>query len=76
MVSVTLTIEDEVLEVLQTLAEMKNTTVEEVLRDMVIEDLQRIKERMKDPIIGCLDSGTGDIARRDEDILRDEWQPD
>jgi len=73
---VTLTIDGEALEVLQTLAEMNNTTVEEVLRSMVIEDVQRIKERMDDPIIGFLDSGTGDIARRDEDILRDEWQPD
>jgi len=76
MVTVTVTVESDVMEVLQTLAEMKHTTVEEILRGMVIEDLQRIQERMKDPIIGFLDSGTGDIARRDEDILRDEWQPD
>jgi hypothetical protein len=79
VVRVTLTIEDEVLEVLQTLAEMGNTTIEEVLRDMVIEDLQRIKERINDPLVGALGEFGGaesDVASRVDDIIRDEWQPD
>ena len=79
MVSVTLTIEGEVLEVLQTLAEMSNTTIEEVLRDMVIEDLQRIRERINDPLVGALGEfgdAEGDAASRADDIIRDEWQPD
>jgi hypothetical protein len=71
-----LNVEDEMAEVLRMRAETQNTIIEDVLRSMVVEDLQRIKERMNDPIIGFLDSGTGDIAQRDEDILRDEWHPD
>ena len=42
MVSVTLNVDDELVEVLRELALMQNTTIEDVLRGMVVEDLQRI----------------------------------
>lgn len=78
MVTITIDveIEEEVMEVLQAMAVMQKITVEEVLRGMVAENLQRIKERMNDPIIGMINSGRSDISEHDEDILQAGWRPD
>lgn len=76
MADVTVTIDDDVLEVLKELAEYRNQTLEEYLRGMLLDDIERIKERMNDPIVGAFSSKTGDISERAEEILREEWNPD
>jgi len=41
-----------------------------------LKDIDGIKRRKNDPIIGIIDSGQTDISERDEEILRAEWRPD
>lgn len=69
MVRVTVEVDEEVYEVLETLAEMQGGTVSDVLHNMVVEDLDRIKARLNDPIIGMFDSGRTDVSERDADIM-------
>jgi hypothetical protein len=81
MVSVTVQIEEDVHDVLQEIAEMKGISIEDVLRTMLIEDLDRIKRRMHDPIIGALGAfvqgkGITDVASHADDIIASEWGPD
>ena len=76
MVDVTVSIDEDVLEVLKELADYRKQTLEEYLRGMLLEDIERIKKRMNDPIIGAFSSREGDISERDEEILREEWNPD
>jgi hypothetical protein len=81
MVQVTVEVDQDVYEVLETLAEMQGGTVSDVLRNMVVDDLERIKRRLKDPIVGGLgpflkDNVEQDIASRADDIIASEWEPD
>jgi hypothetical protein len=76
MADFTLSIDEDILDVLEAMAKLRNITVAEVLRDMLAQTLDQVKMRMNDPIIGMFDSGQSDISERAEDILRDEWQPD
>jgi hypothetical protein len=76
MVSVTVQIDEDVHEVLQEIADMKEISIEEVLRTMLVEDLARIKRRMNDPIIGMFSSGRSDVSEHDEDIMYENWKPD
>jgi hypothetical protein len=82
MLDVTVSVDEEVYEVLKVLAELEKRTVEEVLRGMLLETLDEIKARMNDPLIGALDpylpddGSQTDIASRADDIIRDEWEPD
>ena len=76
MADFTVTIDEDIIDVLEAMAKLRGVTVEKVLSDMLVENLERIKARMNDPIIGMFESGEGDISERVEDILRDEWHPD
>lgn len=79
MADFTVAIDDEVLEVLKTIAEHRNLKVEDILREMVMEDIEGIKRRRRSPITGML-SKYGDVeedvASRADDIIHNEWQPD
>jgi hypothetical protein len=76
MADVTVSIDEDVLEVLKELAAHRGQTLEDYLRGMLLEDIARIKQRMNDPIIGSFRSGAGDISERDEEIIYQEWEPD
>jgi hypothetical protein len=79
MVTVSVSIDEDVLEVLKTLAEMQGISVEEVLQERVMADISRIKARMNDPLIGALSDfsqGDNDVASIADDIIRDERKPD
>jgi hypothetical protein len=76
MFSVTVEVDKDVYDVLKTIAEIKGVSVGDVLRDMVTEDLERIKRRMNDPIIGMFSSGRSDVSENDEDIMYGNWKPD
>jgi len=76
MADFTISVDEEVLEVLMTVAKYRKVKVEDLLREIVLEDIEGIKRRMNDPIIGIIDSGQTDISERDEEILRSEWRPD
>jgi hypothetical protein len=81
MVSVTVQIDEDFHAVLQEIANMKGISIEEALQTMLVEDLQRIKRRMNDPIIGALDpfvkgKGVTDVSSHADDIIASEWEPD
>jgi hypothetical protein len=76
MIEVTVAVDEAVMEVLQTLADIKGISVADVLSGMVLEDIERIKNRLNDPMIGLFHSGRGDLSERDEEILRENWHPD
>jgi hypothetical protein len=76
MVEFTVSIDDNVLEVLEILAHLKGVTVEEYLRGMLLEDIARIQRRLNDPMVGAISSGRSDVSERDEEILYNEWEPD
>jgi len=76
MANMTITIDDETLDALKKLAEMRGISVEALLEERIAEDLARIKLRLKDPIVGLFDSGESDLSERGEEILRTEWHPD
>jgi hypothetical protein len=78
MVSVTVSIDEDVLGVLKAMAKLQDVTVEEVLRGMVAQSIEELRERMNDPLIGALDEfdGAGDnVASCADDIIRSGWQP-
>jgi hypothetical protein len=76
MADFTVTVDEDIIDVLKAMAKLKGITVEQVLSDMLTQTLEQIKARMNDPIIGMFESGEGDISERVEDILRNEWRPD
>jgi hypothetical protein len=76
VVELSISIDDEVLEVLETLARLKGVTIEEYLCGRLLDDIARIRRRLHDPIIGAISSGRSDVSEHDEDILFSEWEPD
>jgi hypothetical protein len=76
MATINVTIDDDLLEVIEDLAKAREITVEEVLKDVIAGQLGRMRARMKDPMIGLFDSAEPDLSERDEEILRAEWKPD
>jgi hypothetical protein len=74
MVSITVSIEEEVLEVLRTLADHRGVPPEDILREMLVGQLSDLKARMADPVIGVLHSGRSDLSERYEEFLLEEWK--
>lgn len=73
-----ISVDEDVAEILKIIAEHQKVAIEDFLREMLLEDIERIKQRMHDPIIGALGGfGTAedDVAERADDILHEEWQP-
>ncbi len=79
MADFVISIDDKMLPVLKQIADSKGLTLEDYLRGMLLEDIERIRERMNDPIIGLLadyNTGEDNVSERADDILHEEWQPD
>jgi len=79
MVDFTISVDEDVLETLRTIAEYRNVRIEDILCEMVLADIEGIKRRQHSPLVGLLDKYgdvEDDVASRADDILRSEWQPD
>jgi len=79
MADFTISVDEDVLETLKIIADYRKVSVEDVLREMVLDDIEGIKRRQHSPLIGILDKYgdvEDDVASRADDILQKEWQPD
>ena len=76
MVNLTISVDEDLHGVLKAMAKLRDITVEEVLRDMLVQTIDELRARMDDPLIGLVSSGEGNISERDENILRSGWRPD
>lgn len=79
MVDIVVSVDDKLHAVLRAMAELKGVPVDEVLSRLVADQLDEIRARMSDPLIGALDefeTDEDDTAARAEDILRSDWKPD
>lgn len=76
MADFTISIDDEVLDALRSIADYKHISLDEYLKSLLLDDIELIRKRMNDPIIGSFESGERDISERVEDILYNEWEPD
>lgn len=76
MLSVTVTVDEDMGEVLRAMAKIKGISVDEALSQLVMEKIKNIKSRMSDPVIGLFDNGETDISERIEDLLHEEGYPD
>jgi hypothetical protein len=69
MAEYTITIEDEILEVLKIRAKLEGVTIPDLLQEILADSLEEIRQKMTDPLIGIVDSGKGDLSERDEEIM-------
>jgi len=77
MAEVKITISDELMNVMQTLAEIHGVSVEQALLDALKHSsIEEMEERLRSPMIGILEGGEPDISQRDEEILNAGWEPD
>lgn len=79
MAEYTVNIDDDVREVLEILARLKGMPMKQYLKTRTTDDIERIKQRLKDPLIGALSGfshGENDVSSRTDDIIYEEWRPD
>lgn len=76
MVSVTISVDEEMHEVFRIAAKLRGITVEEYLCDVLAQSAEELKAHMNDPLVGSIRSGRGDLSERDEELLQSGWQPD
>jgi predicted transcriptional regulator len=68
MVTLTISLEDELAEALHTLAERNKLTEEELIK-RVVEKYVIISEQGDDPLVGLFDLGEPQLAEHAEDVL-------
>jgi hypothetical protein len=76
MVTLTVTIDEELHEVIRIAAKLADVSVEDYLRVLMEHSIDDIKARMDDPVIGMIEGGRSDLSERDEELLQRGWQPD
>lgn len=73
--------DESVLLEIRAVARQNNRTLDEIISEALIEYLERRRAEQKlpreaPPFAGIIRSGEGDIARRAEEIIAEEWRPD
>lgn len=76
MADYTISIDQDMQDVIEAIARLKGISFQDALRDIVARSLDEIRADMKDPMIGLFHSGRDDVSEHDEDILYGGWKPD
>lgn len=68
-VKIEIEIEKEIFEAIEFIAQRRGISITDMLKELTVEDLARMKTRLQDPMIGSIDSGRTDVSERDEELL-------
>jgi hypothetical protein len=78
MIDVSFTLDDQLYEVLRAFARLHDLTIEEALRQIVVQSTPLLTADQHDPLIGVLgpfgDDAPRDVASRADDIIHEDWQ--
>jgi hypothetical protein len=76
MVTISLSINEELHEVIKIAAMLAGVSVEDYLSGLMEHSIEEIRARMNDPVVGMIEGGPSDLSERDEELLQSGWQPD
>jgi hypothetical protein len=76
MTELTFSVDEEVMEVLNAMAEVQGISIEQILRNLLTGSIEDLRARASDPIIGFIENGEPDLAARDEEIMVGNCDPD